>query len=181
MARAVVQLEPHPELTTKVTGVQITDMGARWFANDNILWTAIDEKAVRYRPDTLGDLPLVIAVCSAPEHSFDLDDMVNALCGRWTLHWNKEVATGKILDSGADRPGGWLLTENRQHVSALIYAVQRTFSPVSGTAHVFTNPFATNPLAIETFLPWPTTRWTVATPDEGKAEWVGDDDALVLR
>ena len=129
---------------------------------------------------TLGDLPL-FAVCSAPEHRFDVYDVVTALCGRWTLHWQKEVATGRVVDSGADRPGGWLLTQNRRHVAAVIHAVQATFSPVTGTAHVFTNPYADNPLAIETFLPWPTTRWTVATPDEGTAEWVGADDTLVLR
>ena len=177
----IVQLEPHPELTRNVTGICITDMGARWFANDHILWAAIEEKAVAYRPETLGELPLVIAVCSAPEHSFDLNDMVNALCGRWTLHWEKEIATGRVVSSGADRPGGWLLTENRQHVSAVLYAVQRTFAPLTATVHAFTNPFALHPLPLETFAPWPTTRWTLAKPDEGKADWLDGDATLVLR
>lgn len=102
----VVQLEPHPRLSHSATGVHITDFGARFLSNDHILWDAIDRKAIAYRPDTLGDLPLVIGVCSAPDYGFDLGDMTNALCGRWAITWQKEVATGRILDRDVRRPGG---------------------------------------------------------------------------
>lgn len=65
--------------------------------------------------------------------------------------------------------------------AAIVYAVQRTFAPLAAEVHVVTNPFATHPLPLETFLPWPTTRWAVATPAEGKADWAGTDSTLVLR
>lgn len=46
---------------------------------------------------------------------------------------------------------------------------------------VFTNPYAAHPLPFDTFLPWPTTNWSLVTPDEATADWVGDDPTLVLR
>ncbi len=177
----IVQLEPHPELTGEVTGVRITDFGARWTANDKILWEKIDQKARAYRPAVLGDLSLVVAVCVAAEFGIHINDMANALYGKITVDRERTLAArehGGGLQ--ADRRGGWFLVPERTHVAAVIFGTQRTFAPLAAEAYVFTNPYAVHPVPVDAFLPWPTTRWEIVKPDEASGDWDGTDATLVL-
>ena len=178
----VIQLEPLPARGGGLTGVHMTDYGARWMSNDEILCEKIDEKARAYPASVLGDCPLVIAVCVAPEYGISVRDMGDALFGRIRVDVEATIAAraaGGGLQSS--RGGGWFLTEGRTHVAAIIFATQASFSPLTAKAYVFTNPYAKRALPIETFLPWPTTRWDQVKPDEAVGDWEGSDETLVLR
>lgn len=179
----LVQLEPLPTRPSALTGVHITEYGARWTANDNVLWEKMEQKARAYPPAVLGERSLVIAVCVAPEYGISVHDMANTLFGRVAVDVRATI-TARARDEHdlqSRRTGGWFLTPNRAHVGAIIFATQVSFEPLTAKAYAFTNPYATNALPLETFLPWPTTRWDVVKQDEASGNWEGTDETLLLR
>jgi hypothetical protein len=178
----VIQVEPLLTRAGGLTGVHVTDYGARWMSNDDLLSEKIDEKARTYPPSVLGNRPLVIAVCVAPEYGISVRDMGDALFGRIRVNVAATIAA-RAAEGGlqSERGGGWFLTEGRSHVAAIIFATQVSYTPLTANAYVFTNPYAERPLTMETFLPWPTTRWDEVRHDEATGNWEGSDETVVLR